>query len=299
MPKLRPLLVIARYELWDALRSRLVALVLLVYGMGSVVGSWLFMQALTGAERAARSALTEELGLPGGMLPEDMVRRKALPGMIQSFVSDPALRDRLLELDPLAIFYAFTALNVVSGIVLVTSAGAHAADLQSGATRFVLTRCDRSTWALGKALGHAVLLALGVATGALAAAAVSVYVSGTLDLGALFELCAASSWAWVYGLSYLGIFSAVSLVSSAPLRARVLGLFVLFMLWLGHLAAAAESLAPAAPGRWLWVWVFPAHYQSYLWSPAGVVFTLAALALLGIGALWFTAGYLAFRRRDV
>jgi hypothetical protein len=236
--------------------------------------------------------------VPESQGPADLVRRQALPGVIASLVDDPALRDQLLAMDPLAIFYGFMALSVVSGLVLVTSGSVHAADVATGATRFVLTRCDRLSWALGKALGHVALLALGLVTGAAATLAVSVWVRGTFDPTSALDLLRTSCWAWLYGTCFVGVFSGVSLIARAPSRARTLGLVVLFGLWLGHKLCLMQSLGQSAPGVAALAWLFPAQYEPLLWSPEPARFLVAALGLLAIGGGWFLLGHWLFQRRD-
>jgi ABC-2 family transporter len=280
--------IVVGFELRDALRSRLITLVLLLYGASAAIGAWLFLEAM----RGARGTLTQSLGVPESQLPEDL----ALPGIISSLVEDPALREQLLSMDPLSIFYGFMALNVVSGLVLVTTGSAHASDLSTGAARFVLTRCDRRSWALGKTLGHAALLALGMVAGALATTAVAVWVRGSLELTTLRDLLRTSLWAWLYGACFVGIFSGVSLLARTPQRARTLGLVALLALWLGHKLCALSTL-PGDAGQWL-VWLFPAQYEALLWSPEPARFLTAALALPAIGAAWLALGSWVFQRRD-
>src|SRR4051812_40336801 len=119
------------------------------------------------------------------MVPDDLVRREALPRVIRFLVADEALQRELVWVEPLAIFYGFMALSCVAPLLLMTSGGLHAQDIASGATRFVLTRCDRLSWSLGKLLGHATLLAVGLLVGALATGAVAQYAGG-IDAGSAF-----------------------------------------------------------------------------------------------------------------
>jgi ABC-2 family transporter len=298
LPSGRRVRLVLGFELREALRSRLISFVLLLYGVGAAISAWLFLQALLGAERVARDALVQSLGVPASQVPEDLVRRQALPGIVTSLVEDPALREQLLSMDPLAIFYGFMALSVVSGLVLITSGSAHAADLSTGAARFVLTRCDRLSWALGKALGHAALLAVGLAAGALATLAVSVWVRGELDLATARDLLRTSLWAWLYGACFVGIFSGVSLIAGVPTRARTLSLVVLFALWLGHKLCVMAALSERLPaGQWL-AWAFPAQYEALLWSPEPARFLLGLVGLLALGSFGFLLGHRVFQRRD-
>jgi disulfide bond formation protein DsbB len=294
-PRWKKLGLVARFELGEALRSRLVVVVLCLYGAGAGVGAFGFVMALDSAERAARTTL--EGSMSAHDIPPDVVRREALPRLIQSLVDDRELQKELLQIDPLALFYGFAALHLVAALVLLTSGGTHASDIGRGATRFVLTRCDRLSWALGKALGQAALLALGLSVGALVTAAVGLWQS-RFDPTTLLWLGRASFRALVYGLAYLGIFVGLALAVRSPARARAACVLALFGLWLGHTLCRAQWVSERMPLASALCWLFPGEYQGLLWSPSWLVSSAAALALLGLGALAFVGGYASFRRSD-
>jgi len=287
--------VITRFELAEALRSRLITVVLALYGAGAALGAYAFSRALEAAEAGVRQS---DLGLSmGGALPDDVVRRYALPKVIAFFVHDEALQSELLGVEPLAIFYGFMALSFVPLLVLVTSGGVHAADIASGATRFVLTRSDRLTWSLGKLLGHATLLALGLLVGALATGLVA-FLRGGFPASSALWLLRAAFRAWVFGLAYLGIFTSVSLWTRHPARARALSVVLLFVLWVGHALCESSFLIAQFPPLQYLAWLFPAQYQALLWSPSWSTSLPAMLALLCIAAAAFTSGQLRFQRSD-
>jgi hypothetical protein len=221
----------------------------------------------------------------------------ALPRVISFFVKDEVLQKELLAVEPLAIFYGFAALSLVAPLVLVTSGTAHATDIAGGATRFVLVRCDRLTWSLGKLLGHAALLALGLGVGAAATAVIAQYTTG-FDLGSALWLVRAAFRAWIYGLSYLGIFSAISLLTRAPARARAASVAALFALWVGHTLCGSSLVVARLPLAAYLVWFFPGQYELLLWSPSWFDSIPAMLALVAIAAAAFTLGHLGFRRAD-
>jgi hypothetical protein len=291
----RKLGVVARFELAEALRSRLVVIVLCLYGAGSALGSFLFVQTLDAAERSVRQAMDSQLNAQ--VAPPDDLQRQAVSEVLSHVIDDPELLADLVATDPLAVFYGFMALQLVSTFVLLTSASTHASDVSSGATRFILTRCERLTWALGKTLAHAGLLALGLALSALTAAAVGFW-QGHLSAGSLPWLARGAVRALVYGLAYLGIFSGVALAAPSPARARSACVMVLFAFGWGHTLSQAHWLGELVPGIDALGWVFPGQYQDLLWSPSWLVSAAAALALLVIGALGFAGGHYRFRRAD-
>lgn len=291
----RKLACVARFELAEALRSRLIVVVLALYGAGAALGAYIFAKALQAAEAAVREQMFGTLG--AHRVPDDLVRREALPRVISFLVADEALARELSSVAPLALFYGFMALNLVAPLVLLTSGGLHSGDLASGAARFVLTRCDRLTWVCGKWLGHAVLLGVGLGVGAAATALVA-GLQGGIDAGSGFWLLRASARAWVYGLAYLGLFSWVALAVRVPSRARSLSLLLLFGLWIGHSICEGGYFAERLPALRYLVWLFPARYELALWSPSWASSVPALLALLAIGLGALALGHAMFRRAD-
>jgi hypothetical protein len=264
----RKLGIVARFELAEALRSRLVIVVVCLYGAGAALGSFLFIQALNAAERGVRASL--DAALVSHAQPDADVQRDAVRQILSAWVSDRELLADLLSADPLALFYGFVSLQLVAVFVLLTSAGTHAADRSRGTTRYVLTRCDRLSWSLGKLLAHALLLAVGLTVSALATAAVGL-------------------WQGRFG---------ISLAIRAPAPARVASAAALVGLWFGHALSDWGWLARQIPGLHAAVWLFPAEYQERLWSPSWLVSGAAALALLGIGGLAFAVGQRSFSGAD-
>jgi len=291
----RKLALVARFELNEALRSRLVVVVLALYGAGAALGTYLFARSLAAAEGAVRDSLSGTLSAHS--VPDDLVRQHALPRVIEFFVEDPALQKELLDVEPLAIFYGFMALNLVAPLVLLTSGSAHANELATGTTRFVLTRVDRLSWALGKLVGHAALLLVGLLVGALATGVVAWSGAG-IDAASAVWLGRASLRAWVYGVAYLGLFSLVALVVRSPSRARSSSVALLFLLWLGRVLCSSPLITARVPLLAHLVWVFPAQYELALWSPRWLESLGAIGALLAIGAASFALGYASFRRGD-
>ncbi len=289
--------IVARFELLDALRSRLAAFVLVLYAAGAAIGSYGFIKTIATAEAEARRVLAESSKLPPNAVPEDLVRENAMP-LIAGVVDDEGLRDVLLKMDPLSIFYGFMSLQFVALLVLATSSGAMTADRQSGAIRFILFRCDRHSWALGKFLGHASLMALGLAAGGVVAGLVGMIFDPAFESTSWLWLGRTSVRAWIYGLAYLGVFSGLSLAASTTLRARALSLGALLGFGVGHTVVTSRFFTDQAPGLSVLRFVFPGEYKGNLWQAEWFPYLGSVLGLALIGVMWFSLGAWVFDRRD-
>jgi ABC-type transport system involved in multi-copper enzyme maturation permease subunit len=297
MLDVRKLGIVARFELLEAIRSRLFIVAMTLYGAGAALGSYVFIKTVQAAEAAARQSLAASMGLDEAKLPANLVREKALP-LFTSLVDDVATRQQLLRMPPLSIFYGYMALNLVAALVLVVSAGTMASDISSGAARYTLFRCDRFTWAAGKLLGQEALLAAGLGVGALAAGGVGMTLESGFQPETWVWLLRTSFRAWLYANAYLGIFAGISLMAGSPLKARAFGLFA----WLGLGIAYSTVTADLANQRIPWLHylgvLFPAAHHHALWSPNWGTYLPAAVALLLIGGCGFFLGHRVFQGRD-
>jgi len=295
MPDLKKLQIVARFELLEALRSRLFIIVVSMYSAGAAIGSYVFLRTMAAAETAVRHELAQQSGIDPSALPPNLVREKLLPGVLG--VVDPALKEALLSMPLLTIFYGMMVLNFVALLVLVVSTGTMAADLSSGAARYALFRCDRLTWALGKLAGQGLLLAAGLSVGALAAGLVGLGVDDAFEQKTWIWLLRTSVPAWLYGSAYLGLFCGISLISRSPLVARALALFAWIGMGITHSLVTSDFVNQKVPLRNLG-YIFPGAYKESLSSHDWNTSLPAAAALLAFGAVCFAAGHALFSRRD-
>jgi len=297
MPDTLRIYHVARFELAEALRSRLVLVLLFVYGGGALLGGRVFLALLSTAEQTARQALAGSMNVDPATLPDNLVREKAMPWLV-GFVQDEGTREQLLQMDPLSIFFGYAALQSVAVLVLLLGTSSIAKDISTGAIRFLLFRCDRLSWTLGKLVGQALLLAGCLAVAAICTALVGTWYDESVDFGRWLWLMRTSFRAWVYGLSYLGIFCGVSMLATNPMRARGTALLLWLLMWIGHGLLTAQW----AGGDYAWMtyaaWLFPTHHQDGLWSGNLLVYAGSVLGLLAIGAVGFSVGYSQFERRD-
>lgn len=293
----RKLLIVARFELMEAVRSRLFVVAMAFYGVAASLGSFIFLKAFEAAENAARLALASNLNIDAARLPPNLIRERALP-MFASLVKDEGIRQELLRMPPLSIFYGYMAQSVVVLLVLAVSAGTMAADISSGTARYSLFRCDRLTWATGKLLGQEAVLASGLIVGAALAGAVGFAVDPTFQVETWFWLFRTSFRAWLYANAYLGLFAGISLVASSPLTARALSLLAWIGLGIAHGIVTADFSNERIPWLHKLGYAFPSTHLHSLWSPDWGVYLPAAFALLLFGCIGFLSGHRLFQGRD-
>jgi ABC-type transport system involved in multi-copper enzyme maturation permease subunit len=293
----RKLWIVARFELSEAIRSRLFVLAITLYGAAASLGSYAFLKTVGAAEAEARRALAMSLHIDESQLSPDLIREKALP-LFASFVEDVSIRQELLRMPPLSIFYGYMAQSLVVLLVLVVSAGTMAADISSGTARYALFRCDRLTWATGKLLGQEAVLASGLIVGALLAGAVGQTLDSAFQTETWFWLFRTSFRAWLYANAYLGLFMGLSLIASTQLKARALSLFSWMGLGIAHSIVTADFANRRVPWLQHLAFLFPAAHRASLWSPDWSVYLPASLALILFGFLGFAMGNRVFQWRD-
>lgn len=300
MSYLRDALIIARYELAEALRSRRVLVLALLYVGGATVGSLLFVDLLSQIEATvARSLLVAGASKPGAMT-EGMLKSIEFRNMLAQLVEDRDLADRLITLPPLATFYGWLALTFVPVLVMLTSVEAIAADLQSGAARFALVRTDRLSWAVGKLLGQTVLMMVSLAVGALASLAVGIFRMANFDFVRTFTwLLLNSASAAIYAFAYVGLSLGLSQLTRSAQTARALGLLCLAAFGIVRALLASDAVTEAMPvvAQSLTL-LFPRTYQLDLWSDALAKSVPAVVMLLALGISYFAAGYAYRRSKD-
>jgi ABC-type transport system involved in multi-copper enzyme maturation permease subunit len=298
---LRDIAVVAGYELGEALRSRRVLILTLLFVGGAVAGTLVFVELLESLEATLAEALAvAEPGKPGAVTAALMQSPEFLR-MLGRLVRDDALASELAGLPPLALFYGWLGLTFLPVLIMLSSAETISSELASGSVRFSLLRTDRLSFSLGKLAGQTLLLAVGIACGALA-----VWVTGYLSLGS-FEAGRSALWLGFlsirigfYAFAHVGLAVGLShLTRSVPLsRALALGsLFVLGALWgVGRYSDVVREHAPGLADALLTL--VPRSHMLELWQPALSDRLPALLMLVALGVVYFALGYGYRARRD-
>ncbi len=297
---LRDISVVARFDLAESLRSRRALVLILLHVAGSVAAAALFVEVLGQIEQSLAETLAVPTTRRPGALSGSLLQSDEFRKVVSGLVGDPELGAALVQVPPLALFYGAVSLFVVPVLVVLSSADAIAAERATGALRFSLFRTDRTSWALGKLVGQAILLAVGLAAGA-----VGVWITGLVELAG-FAAGPTALWlarlggrAWIFGLCWLGITLGISQLTRSVHWSRGLSLLALVVAGAGaallqHPEVVDVLGSSAATLRS----VLPAAQRVELWRPALVDRLPAVAILLAVGAAGFSLGHQRLLRSD-
>lgn len=300
MRSLRDALVIAAFDLAESLRSRKVLVFLVLYVAGAVASTVIFTEVLQEVEeQLAAQLLVARTDRPGS-LTQAVMESPELRNVIAGLVRDDALAAALVRIPPIALLYGWVAMTFGPIFVVLTSSDAISSELATGSVRFALFRTDRGAWALGKLLGQAAMLAVGVALGAVAA-----WITGWIQLSSFAPLDTAlwlaryAGTSYAFAFAHLGLALGVSQLTRSVPWSRALGLIALVVVYAAHGWLADDDVREAAPVLTDSLrMIFPAAHRLDLWRIAIGEVMPAVAVLLAIGVSYFVIGHLRFARRD-
>ena len=202
---------------------------------------------------------------------------------------------------PLLLVYAFFMFWVAPFLTLLVSASRVAEDVRSGAARYWLVRVSRTEWSLGKFFGEALMLAVAMGVGALAAWAVMLCRLSVAD--GLSMLPGVLDWtvrAWVYAFAWLGLFLGLSHIVKSGGKATALGILALLgaVAWSLMLKNLAENVTGFGWAGHLDALV-PDSAWTLLWRRSPAVVLQGVVHLAALAFLYLSLGAAVFRRRDV
>lgn len=293
--------VVAIYELQQALRKRLLQVLVLAYAAAMGAAHYGFVQLLAQLEHEAAVTLGVAATEKPGTLIGEVLRSETLREVLGDLVGSPALLDRLLDTPVLALWSGMVAMVLLPALVLVGTSGAVAAELESRSIRFLALRTERLPIVLGKLVGQMAILALAALAGvAVSEAAALGWMVGVSPLPMLLGSLEHTARAWVFALPYAGLGLAVSQWIGRTNLARLAALFLVVV------AAVASPLlhhyaSPSLPGRLLDLLrlFLPGTGWVAVWSSDAFEFAMTTAWLGGLCMIWTGLGYLRFDRRDL
>lgn len=300
MRRLRDALVVAEQDLAESLRSRKALVLLGMYLAGALAACGIFVRVLQEVETVVADGLRVARTERPGAMTTQLMQSDELRRVIEGLIGDAELAAELVQIPPMALFYGWVALTFVPPLVALTSGDAIAGQLSTGAARFALIRTDRLSWAVGKMLGQAALLAVGVSLGAVGAFLVGW--SGLLSFAPVdtaLWLLRLGARAWVYGVAWLGIVMGAGQLTRSVPKARGLALLALVVIGTLSVVLQVDWVVERAPVIADTVHqLLPGAHQLDLWRPDLGRRAIAVGALLTIGGIAFATGHLRLSRVD-
>jgi ABC-type transport system involved in multi-copper enzyme maturation permease subunit len=299
----RDVALVARFELAESLRSRLLVVMVLLFVGAGALGAWTYSAFVEEAEQRA----AQVLHAPTGGKPGAAVRRlrdsASYRDVLRFFVHDDKKADYFAAFPPIVVFYAFASFLFSPWLILFTSAETIASEVATRAIRYSLLRTGRLTYALGKALGQLLIL-----IGVTGTAGLVFYIVAWLKLSG-FEPGATALgllgyWPRIvlYTLPFLSwaLFASMATASANVARIISLGGAVVLAIACGvSIWAQQPQLSAGASALSLLGVITPfGHAEGFRYPLGGALPADLAICLL-LTLLYFLAGFAILRRRDV
>jgi ABC-type transport system involved in multi-copper enzyme maturation permease subunit len=294
--------LVARFELAESVRSRLLLVMLLLFVGGGAVGAWGYTRVLGEIERKAAAALGAPASRPGATLSR-LRDAQSYRDLLRFLVRDDDRAAYYAQLPPIVVFYGWAAFLFTPWLVLFTAAETIASEVASRAIRFSLLRTGRLAYALGKAGGQ--LIVLVAVTGA--CAVVFHLIAWTRLAG--FEPGATALWLisyWprivLYNLPFLAFALAASMLAGSANLARTIAMGGAVVLAVVHALSGWSRLRRGPVGEAaadLLGYLTPFGHHDGLGYPPGGALASDLTVCLTLAVLYFAVGYAALARRDV
>jgi ABC-type transport system involved in multi-copper enzyme maturation permease subunit len=301
----RDVALVARYELAEAARSRLLVVMVLLFVGAGALGVWSYTELLERIETNAARVT----GAPQARRPGAVVRRmrdlRSYRDMLRLFLGSDEKADYFAAIPPIVVFFGWVSFNFTPWLVLFTSAETVATEVASRSIRYGVLRTGRLEFALGKAGGQALIVVGVTALSALtffglAALALDGFEAKATALGLL------GYWPRVllFTLPFLAWAMLASMLTSSVNLARILSLG-------GGVVLAVIAGLVAHPPRWLsgnavldggrdvLAYITPfGHYDGLSYPPGGALASDVGVCL-ALTVVYFAAGFAVLRRRDL
>jgi ABC-type transport system involved in multi-copper enzyme maturation permease subunit len=295
--------LVARFELAEALRSKLLIVMLLLFVGTGAMSAWGYTEFIGQIEQRAASALdAPTTRRPGGMM-RRLRNTTSYRDMVRLFIRDEKKADYFAALPPIVVFFGWASFLFTPGLVVFTSAETIASEVAARSIRYSLLRTRRLPYALGKMAGQAAILVGVTGLSALvfflvAWAQLDGFEPGATAAGML------SYWPRIvlYNLPFLAWAMFASMATASAMLARILSLGGAVGLWLLSVLpnlpfirgrAGAEAVTAS-----LGVLTPFGHNEGLAYPPGGALPGDVAVCVT-LTVLYFAAGFAILRRRDV
>ena len=292
---------VALFELAAAVRTRRAIVLVALYLAWSLLGMSGAITALGKMEdRLAEILQVEKVEGKSGVVSAALWKSKPFQQLVRSVVGDSLIYDDIVGKHPAELIYAWIVFLSVPLLTVLVATRRVAEEVKSGAAKYMLLRVTRLEWTLGKHLGIALLMLVGLLIGAVAAWIVAAFRLSGADIPAL--LPAMLLWsvkAWFLSLAWLGLALGVSHLFKSGAKADAVA--ILLMIAFSVVPAILKGFGSAWLGGKLLVLVrlFPSSVDAALWRSSFLPVAASATWLVMLGLLYLSVGHAVFARRDV
>lgn len=297
---MRDILIVARHELSDAVKSRRAAVILILYVSGAMLACNGFITVLHKIE----VELSQALGLPVSSTPGTVIntlwKSDQFRRMMKELIGSNDVVEQLMSVHPMALVYGWLVFSLTPVLVILTASPRISEELGSGSIRFVFLRTSRSAWCVGKFIGQALMTIMALTLSAFATWCLITYrLSGMDDLAVARGMIVYSWKGWLYSLSFLGLALGISQLTRSPNKAMALGLGG----WLGVTVLGMIS-GHMMHGRWENLWqavnmLVPMGHKLDLWRIDPAHQLQSAVFLIALGFVYMFTGHAFLARRDL
>ena len=292
---------VALFELAAAVRTRRAIVLVALYLAWSLLGMSAAITALGKMEdRLAEILQVEKVEGKSGVVSAALWKAKPFQQLVRSVVDDSLIYDDIVGKHPAELIYAWIVFLAVPLLTVLVATRRVAEEVKSGAAKYMLLRVTRLEWTLGKYLGIALLMLVGLLIGAIAAWIVAAFRLSGADIPALLPaMIVWSVKAWFLSLAWLGLALGVSHLFKSGAKADAVA--ILLMIAFSVVPAILKGFGSAWLGGKLLVLVrlFPSSVDAALWRSSFLPVAASATWLVMLGLLYLSVGHAVFARRDV
>ena len=292
---------VALFELAAAVRTRRAIVLVALYLAASLLGMSGAITALGKMEdRLAEILQVEKVEGKSGVVSAALWKSKPFQQLVRSVVGDSLVYDDIVGKHPAELIYAWIVFLAVPLLTVLVATRRVAEEVKSGAAKYMLLRVTRLEWTLGKYLGIALLMLVGLLIGAVAAWIVAAFRLSGADIPALLPAMIVWSFkAWFLSLAWLGLALGVSHLFKSGAKADAVA--ILLMIAFSVVPAIMNAFGSAWLGGKLLVLVrlFPSSVDDALWRSSFLPVAASATWLVMLGLLYLSIGHAVFARRDV
>jgi ABC-type transport system involved in multi-copper enzyme maturation permease subunit len=292
---------VALFELAAAVRTRRAIVLVALYLAASLLGMSGAITALGKMEdRLAEILQVEKVEGKSGVVSAALWKAKPFQQLVRSVVDDSLIYDDIVGKHPAELIYAWIVFLAVPLLTVLVATRRVAEEVKSGAAKYMLLRVTRLEWTLGKYLGIALLMLVGLLIGAIAAWIVAAFRLSGADIPALLPaMIVWSVKAWFLSLAWLGLALGVSHLFKSGAKADAVA--ILLMIAFSVVPAILKDFGSAWLGGKLLVLVrlFPSSVDAALWRSSFLPVAASATWLVMLGLLYLSVGHAVFARRDV